>query len=820
MRFAIFAFLLCSASGATLADLRRGFEHPPDDARIMVRWWWFGPSQTNAEIEREMRQMKTAGIGGFEVQPVYPLSLENNYSYLSPEFLDALRFAAEKAREFGLRMDVTLGSGWPFGGPQVPITQAAGKLRIDSALPAPEDGDEPIVSLNNLFFTSSRTRQMVKRAAAGAEGFVLDHYDRSAIDAYLNFVGEPLLKALATNPPHAIFSDSLEVYGSDWTPGFRDEFRRRRGYDLAPHLPSLAGNDPDSAAVRHDWGQTLTELVNENYLTPVREWAEKHHTRFRSQTYGTPPVNLSSNALVDLAEGEGWQWRQFSNTRWASSANHLYKRAITSSETWTWLHSPVFRATPLDLKAEADLHFLEGVNQIIGHGWPYSPPEAGEPGWHFYAAAALGPHNPWWIVMPDVAAYLQRVSFLLRQGEPVTDVAIYLPTHDAYARFTPGNVSVSKLMDELIGPTLIPQVLDAGYNFDFIDDAAIERGGIPYKILILPGVERIPLATLRAIERYRTKGGIAIATRHAPSLAPGLMDQDTARIVELSQELFPAIHDELSLGRELSRLLTPDLVTTPGIGYVHRSSPGAEIYFLVNTTNLPIQTRAAFRVFRHEAFWWDPFTGKSRRATSLQSLDLAPYESRVIVFSNHIPRPGLRTQPATTVDMSSDWKITIAGASEAWSALHSWTDDAKWQHFSGTVEYEKTIQVSASTRRTFLSFGDGTAVPVGSERRAGSGMRAWLESPVREAAVVYVNGKRAGSIWCPPYEVEVSGLLRSGANAIRIIVANLAVNSMAGHAEDDSKLNARYGERFQAQDMDRIQPEPSGLLGPIRLLMR
>ena len=123
------------------------------------------------------------------------------------------------------------------------------------------------------------------------------------------------------------------------------------------------------------------------------------------------------------------------NTRWASSANHLYKRAITSSETWTWLHSPVFRATPLDLKAEADLHFLEGVNQIIGHGWPYSPPEAGEPGWHFYAAAALNPHNPWWIVMPDIAAYLQRVSFLLRQGEPVTDVAIYLPTDDAYAQF-------------------------------------------------------------------------------------------------------------------------------------------------------------------------------------------------------------------------------------------------------------------------------------------------------------------------------------------------------------------------------------------------
>jgi alpha-L-rhamnosidase len=455
----LFLFAWCTL-GASLDDLRAAFQNPPDDARMMVRWWWFGPSVQQPELDREMRAMKDAGIGGFEVQPVYPLSVDGNYPYLSPEFLDALKFAAEKANELGLRMDLTLGSGWPFGGPHIPITQAAGKLRIDAARPALQEGDAPIADLNELWFTSSRTRQMVKRAAMGAEGFVLDHYDRAAIETHLKFVGEPLMTALAAHPPYAVFSDSLEVYVSDWTPRFLDEFERRRGYDLRPHLAELADTSEKSAAIRHDWGRTLTELANESYLTPIREWAARHGTKFRSQTYGVPPVNLSSNALVDLAEGEGWQWRQFSNTRWASSANHLYKRAVTSSETWTWLHSPVFRATPLDLKAEADLHFLEGVNQIIGHGWPYSPPEAGEPGWHFYAAAALNPHNPWWIVMPDVAKYLQRVSFLLRQGEPVADVAVYLPTDDAYARFTPGHVSVSQLMNDLIGPRVIPQILD------------------------------------------------------------------------------------------------------------------------------------------------------------------------------------------------------------------------------------------------------------------------------------------------------------------------------------------------------------------------
>src|SRR5690348_12769807 len=90
-----------------LADLQRGFQNPPDDARMMMRWWWFGPSVEPAELEREMRAMKAGGIGGFEVQPVYPLEVEGNFPYLSAHFLEALRFTAEKARELGLRFDLT-----------------------------------------------------------------------------------------------------------------------------------------------------------------------------------------------------------------------------------------------------------------------------------------------------------------------------------------------------------------------------------------------------------------------------------------------------------------------------------------------------------------------------------------------------------------------------------------------------------------------------------------------------------------------------------------------------------------------------------------
>jgi hypothetical protein len=147
------------------------------------------------------------------------------------------------------------------------------------------------------YFIGGRTKMMVKRAAVGAEGFVLDHYNRAAIDHHLKVVGEPLLKALGPNPPYAVFSDSLEVFASDWTGDLLEQFRKRRGYDLTPYLPMLAADiGGKTGAVRCDWGKTLTELAEETYLKPVQDWARAHHTRFRSQTYGTPHVAFEQRA--------------------------------------------------------------------------------------------------------------------------------------------------------------------------------------------------------------------------------------------------------------------------------------------------------------------------------------------------------------------------------------------------------------------------------------------------------------------------------------------------------------------------------------------
>jgi glycosyl hydrolase family 106( putative alpha-L-rhamnosidase) len=877
----------------SLTAIRSGFATPPMDARPMMRWWWFGPAVEKGELARELNAMKADGIGGVEVQPVYALELDDpqkgfrNLPFLSKDYLDMVGFAAQTAHDLNLRLSMTLGSGWPYGGAYVPVSDAAGRLRIVADVVPPGASSLPVPSIRNgeallaafiasgtpqnydaehaqqlnairdfrltlpggisgphvaLFFISSRTGQQVKRAAVGAEGFVLDHFSMEAIQNHIQHVADPLIAACGANVPYSVFSDSLEVYESDWTPKLLDEFRARRGYDLTPRLPELAaGATPEAADVRYDWGRTLAELIDEHYLTPLNTWAREHHTKFRSQSYGSPAVTLSSNALVDLPEGEGSQWHGgFSFTRWATSASHVYGRQVTSSETWTWLHSPSFRATPLDMKAEADTFFLQGINQFVGHGWPYSPPSAGDPGWSFYAAAVFNNHNPWWMVMPDVMGYFTRMSYLLRQGSPVYDVAMLLPEEDAQARFRPGHVSVTDEMRVLLGPDLVPAILDAGYNLDFIDAAAIDKVGMQYyPVLVMPNVERLPLATYRRIEAFAQRGGEVIALKSLPSRAPGVIEgpRDSAAVAQISQELMASgmknvkiVASAAEVGAAIrASFEKPDVVmnpATPEVGFMHRGLHSAQIYFVANTDNRPHSFDATFRAHQGGAEWWDPFTGKFTGAGSGPTLhfDLAPYESRVVVFTGNpaLPPQQKAAAPFAPIDLSHDWTVTFnqANAKESMPVLKSWTELEAEKYYSGPATYDRTVEIPEAVAKSgsvLLDFGEGTPLPREALHQAGT--RTWYDPPIREAALVYVNGKLAGPLWHPPYRLDVTALLHAGTNGLHIVVANTAINELAGRAAPDYRLlNLRYGEKFTPQDMDHLSPLPSGILGPVRLI--
>jgi len=475
-----------------------------------------------------------------------------------------------------------------------------------------------------------------------------------------------------------------------------------------------------------------------------------------------------------------------------------------------------------------------------------------------YAAGALNAHNPWFLVMPDLSLYLQRVSYALRQGSQANDVAVLLPNDDVWASFkariqknrpptslggfdeTGSNITIDESMPAFLGSEVIPQILDAGFNFDFIDADSIEAAGIPYKVLILPGIDRIPSQSYEKIAEFARHGGIVVATRRMPATAPGYRDAEaeSRRIQRISQALFHGstatahfVEDEHTLGGSLASWLQPDFVTsprTPVIGYIHRHLEFGELYFVANTSNKPHSFGARFRTTAAHAEILDPFTGTTKGVADPRNahFDLQPYESRIVFLSNAalapvIKEPGL---PGKRTDISHDWAVSFesGGPSIEMPNLISWTEEPEMRGYSGLATYQKTVEMESVDLRpgqsVQLDLGDGTPVPLPNPLPHFN-MRAYLDGPVREGARVFVNGQPAGYIWHPPFRLEIAPLLKPGKNDLRIVVGNTAVNRLAETSLPTYRLlNDRFGVEFIPQDLKGLEPLPSGILGPVTLI--
>ncbi|MEP6900868.1 MAG: glycosyl hydrolase, partial [Actinomycetota bacterium] len=306
------------------------------------------------------------------------------------------------------------------------------------------------------------------------------------------------------------------------------------------------------------------------------------------------------------------------------------------------------------------------------------------------------------------------------------------------------------------------------------------------------------------------------------------------RLFDGSNPKVKFVQTDEEVGNTLKTLLPPDAAISPSgkdFGFVHRSTEDAEIYFVANTSNEKKKTEISFRAAAPQAEVWDAMNGQSSLASvksqtadaTTIALDFEPYQSHVLIFSK-TKKPIAILQSAgkivLTDDLSADWKVTIGkNAPIIMNQLRSWTDDEPTRYFSGTATYEKSIVVPEGLLKkgnsVQLDFGEGKPLEVQPTR---NGMQTWLDAPIREAAVIYINDRKVGSLWCPPYKLDITSFLRKGENKIRIVVANTALNYMSGRKLPDYKLlNLRYGERFQAQEMDKIQPISSGLFGTVKL---
>ena len=585
------------AAGADLA-------WPPitRECRPWSYWWWMGSAVDTTNLTRELQRYADAGWGGVHIIPIYGAKgwESNAIPYLTPRWMEMLRYTVTEAQKRDLGVDMTTGSGWCFGGPHVTDLEAnalpvvktydlgvgerlkekfkresvqalvafgpEGKaLDLTDAISANgevlfsppgnwigKEGSAPPKTWKVYAVSQKPSGQKVKRASPGGSGHMLNLFSPGAMRHYLQWFDEAF--AHYDGPkPRAQYHDSYE-YRSEWSPELFAEFEQRRGYRLQTELPALFGAEETehAARVKGDYRETVSDIMAEETLPMWTEWSHRRGFITRNQAHGSPGNLLDLYAAADVPETEMFHTdRDILVSKFASSAAHVTGKKLVASETGTWLEEH-FTEKLSDMKYLQDDLFLSGVNHILYHGTCYSPDEAGWPGWLFYASFEMNPRNSIWRDVPALNAYAARCQSVLQSGTPDNDILLYWPIHDFWQR---GGRLEQKLTvhvrDWLNGQAIgkLARTLWArGFAFDYISDrqlaaarksaAGIQTPGGNYRAVLVPSCEHIPVRALAQMLALAEAGATLIFENQLPSDVPGAGDLSNRRS-ELKKLLSP-----------------------------------------------------------------------------------------------------------------------------------------------------------------------------------------------------------------------------------------------------------------------------------------
>ncbi|WP_197528013.1 glycosyl hydrolase [Posidoniimonas polymericola] len=677
-------------------------------------------------------------------------------------------------------------------------------------------------------YTPSGAR--VSTSSDGWKGLAIDYLDAEAFHHYCDDVLSPILEAagpLVGRSLRFLHTDSWELGPVNWTAALPRSFAARRGYDLTPYLPTIAGYVVDdrqtSNRFLNDFRRTLADLIAANNYQAFADYAHHRGVGIHPESGGphAAPVDALLNlGKSDIPMGEFWASSQTHRVhdyerlfvKQPASAAHIYGRRLVMAEAFTTI-GPQWQKTPADLKPDFDRVACEGLNMVMWHTFPCSPQEEGLPGIAYFAGTHLNPNVTWWRQADGFLGYLNRCQFMLQQGQPAADVLYF------YGENIPSFVRL-KAED--------PAHVLPDYDYDVVNaevlrsHARVENGrvvldgGARYEVLALPPSGHYALATLQAVAELARQGATVVGPR--PSHPYGLGDDEP--FTELANALWDAGHiadrparDALA-GLAIAADFAVDSPKQAGeLDYIHRRTDNADVYFVTNRSPEPCAPRCRFRATSDRPEIWDPVTGDIRALAAEQVegrtravVELAPYGSAFVVFPRDtaITSPKkTRPQPTTTeATLAGPWQVRFdprwGGPTEAaFDQLSDWSraDDPGIRYYSGAAVYRQTFECPAVDARR----------------------PHWIDlGRVECSARVTLNGQELGVAWTPPFRVSTRDALRSGANELVVEVVNLWPNRLIGDAQPDAPQTYT---KTNITRFDADSPlEPSGLIGPVKIL--
>ena len=928
MRIAAFVTLAVLVVGFSSAIAQEPKASPSDPhwpaltstTKPWAYWYWMGGAVDKAGISQHLEQYKNAGLGGVHIIPVYGVrgAGAKYIPFLSPPWVDLLNHACSEGRRQGMGVDMTCGTGWPFGGPWVDPSFAAAQYslenfstdqtsqvaepirprkisdqqklmllmafglnkevlnltdRVDSA--GKLDWQSPGGNWNLTALFQSPTNLPVERAAPGGEGLTIDYFSRDALMRYLQKFNAALGNDSDTQL-RAIYNDSYENWGQNWTPDLFEQFQVRRGYDLRAHLPQLSPSDKSDEAqrVRADYRETMADLIRDEFTIPWVEWAHGRQMIVRNEGHGAPGNPLDLYAIADIPETEvfGTSWLELFGLKplpgvpegeggapevqvckLASSAAHVAGRQLCSSETCTWLGDH-FKIPLEHMKAQADLMFVMGINHIFFHGAAYSPDDAPWPGWLWYAATNIGAYMPAWDHMPALCNYIARCQACLQSGEHDNDVLVYLPIYDLWAT---DEGSRDNLQYTIVHNTpiwlekLMPgfaavgrELWTRGYSYDAISDRQIESlsvehgqlvaPGGQYKVLVVPECHHMPQGTLKNILRLVRSGATVVSHGKLPLDVPGLANLATRR-AELRQTTGDLKHARsasantatVPAGKFLQGDNLEELLTTAGVHreplvdlglkFVRRRDNDGWMYFIVNHSNRQIKEYVPLSVSVRNVVFLDPMTAATGNAR------VRSKGTQTDVLLDLQPRQSVILRTFNDSAPAPDWKYLKDDRSAlltgAWNV--EFTAGGPKLPQSQTIDSLSDWTTWSTDSENLRSF-SGTGTYEIDFDLPSQPADAWALDlgEVCHSAHVRLNGKDLGTVIASPFRVDASSAIQPGSNHLEIEVINLPANRVADldRRGEDWKKFLFVNIKYQPFDASGWEPIASGLIGPVRVI--
>ena len=630
--------------------------------------------------------------------------------------------------------------------------------------------------------------------------------------------------------------DSWECGSQNWSDSFAKEFRTRRGYDLLPYLPLLAGIPMESAGrseeILRDVRTTIAELVVDVFYQVLSDCAKEYDCQFSAECVA--PTMVSDGLLhyqkVDLPMGEFWlnspTHDKPNDMLDAISGAHIYGKNIIQAEGFTEVRG-TWDEYPAMLKALLDRNYALGINRLFYHVYVHNPWLDRQPGMTLDGIGLFFQRNQtWWDKGAKAfSEYATRCQSLLQYGHPVTDIAVFtgeevprrsvLP--ERLVSSLPGLFGTERVESERIrlanegqplrvrpvGVTHSANMADPekwvnplrGYAYDsFNKDALLrlakaENGrmklaeGMGYKVVVLP---------------------LSRPMNPEPVLSPAVRKKmNELKAAGVIVPALPYTEEDFS-----AYGLERDMIVPEDVAWMHRSGELGDIYFVANQREETRTFTASMRINGRKPECWNPVTGEMNTHPSYRihdnrtevTLTLAPNESVFIVFPTEEAADKERTstdkrEPLNKTLETEEYTVTFlaTGKTVVRKDLFDWSkeEDEQIRYYSGTAVYKATFRWKDKLKKgqpVYLNLGK-----------------------VCNLATVRVNGIDCGTVWTAPYRADITSALKKGTNELEIEVTNTWANALKGVDEGKAPYDGIWTNAKYRKQEDTLLP--AGLLG-------